>query len=177
MSRAQQTQQLQTGNTMVANENATAGTAGSGALSGYQSMYANPGYTPAQQSAITNATEAGVGAAAGTAANQEANAAARSGNSAGLTSGLDSLARQRMITSGNLGAQNQVTFANDAQKQQQQALQGMQGIYGTALGGANNTLGTNARNAATPSFGDQVGSGLAKLPGEFLSPSAAFGFG
>jgi hypothetical protein len=145
-------------------------------------MYANPGYTAAQQGAITNATEGGVGAAAGAASQQAANAAAKSGNSAGLTSNLDALARQRMITSGNLEAQNQVTFANDAQKQQEQALQGMQGLYGTATGGANSTLSTLNNSANQPGFGSSLfgalGKSLGTVGGSFGGGGApSFGFG
>jgi hypothetical protein len=146
-------------------------------------MFNNPGYTAAQQGAITNATEGGVGAAAGAASQQAANQAARTGNSAGLTSNLDALARQRMITSGNLEAQNQVTFANDAQKQQEQALQGMQGLYGTATGGANSTLSTlnnsaNQPNAFTSSLEGALGKSLGTLSGNFGGGQApSFGFG
>ena len=171
------------GNALEGQEAGTAGTAGSGALSGYQAMYANPGYTAAQQSAITNSTEQGVGAAAGAASQQAANAAARSGNSAGLTSNLDALARQRMITSGNLAANNQVTFANDAQKQQEQALQGMQGLYGTATGGVNSTLGilnnsANQPNAFSQALGSSVGKSLGTFGGSFGGGGApSFGFG
>src|SRR5208283_4942113 len=164
MSRAQQNQQLQTGNTMVANENQNAATALNSVMPSYQQQLQSPGYTAAQQSAITNATTQGVGAAFGNAAETGANTAARTNNTA----------RQRMITSGNLGAQNQVTFANDAQKQQAAAQAGLSNIFGTSTNAANATMGVNAKNAATPSFWDEFGNAAAGSLGSF---GANFGSG
>src|SRR5208283_3853345 len=174
MSRSQQNQQLQTGNTMVANENANASTALNSVMPSYQQQLQSPGYTAAQQSGITNATTQGVGAAFGNAVEGATNAAARTNNTAGLTANQDALARQRMITSGNLGAQNQVTFANDAQKQEAAAQAGLSNIFGTSTGAANTTLGVNAKNAATPSFWDEFGNAAAKSLGSF---DANFGSG
>src|SRR5208283_706973 len=181
MSRAQQNQQLQTGNTMVANENQNAATALNSVMPSYQQQLQSPGYTAAQQSAITNATTQGVGAAFGNAAETGANTAARTNNSAGLTANQDALARQRMITSGNLGAQNQVTFANDAQKQQAAAQAGLGNIFGTSTNAANATMGVNAKNAATPSFWDEFGNSLAgslgKVGMDVSSAGVSGGFG
>lgn len=135
---------------------------------GYENMLANPGYTSQQQTAITGATEGGIGAAFGSSAEGAANRAARTNNTAGLTASQDALARQRMITAGQAGAQNQVTFANDAQKQQEQALQGLQGIYGTGVQGANSTLKTQEENNAHPGFWGQLGGAFAGAFGKGL---------
>lgn len=166
---------------MLNTENANAATAGSQALSGYGAIAANPGYTPAQQTAITNATEGGIGAAFGSANQGAVNAAARTNNTAGLTSTEDALARQRMITSGNLAAQNQETFANNAQQQRLAALGGLGGLFGTSTNAGNATLGTLAGNARTPSFWDQFGNSLAGGLGgdvaKFFTPTAMFGSG
>lgn len=146
---------------------------GNAALSGFLAQQANPGYTPGEQDAVTGATEGGLGAAFGSAAEQGANTAARTNNSAGLTSNLDALARQRMITSGNIGAQNQENFANARIAGTEQANQGLAGLFGTgtnagnsALNTANSALGTaNSASAANPSFWDQFGGSLAKSLG------------
>ncbi len=134
----------------------------------YQKELASPGYTDAQKTAITGATEGGVGAAFGSASEGAANRAARTNNSAGLGSQEDALARQRMITSGNLGAQNQETFANNAQQQAQQARTGIGTLFGQNLAATNNALGTaNQAAAAAPSFWDQFGGAAAKTLGSF----------
>ncbi len=133
-----------------------------------QGQLANPGYTPQQQSAITGATEGGIGAAFGSANEGAANTAARTNNAAGLGSQQDALARQRMITSGNLGAQNQTGFANNAQEQQARAQGGIGQLFGQNLGAANNALGTaNQASEANPSFWDQFGGAAAKSLGSF----------
>lgn len=119
-------------------------------------MLANPGYTPAQKTSITNATTGGVGAAFGSAEEGAVNRAGRTGNTAGLTSNEDALARERMVTSGNLAAQNEVGFANASRADRNLALAGKGGLYGTNLSGANTTLGHQASNAAQPGFWDQM---------------------
>jgi hypothetical protein len=143
----------------------------------YQSILANPGYTPAQQNAITGATEGGIGAAFGSASEGAANRAARTNNTAGLTANEDALARQRMITSGNLAAQNQTNFANNAEQQRQMALGGIGQLFGQNLSGANQTLGTQAGNARTPGFWDTLGSSFAGALGKGLIPSFDIGGG
>lgn len=171
MSRSQQSQQLALGNQMVGTENANAASAVGTAMPAYQNIVKNPGYTDPQKTAITGATEGGVGAAFGSEMEGAANRAARTNNSAGLTSTQDALARQRMITSGNLGAQNETNFANNAQGQQQMALQGLGGIFGQSTGAANSTMGVNAGNARTPGFWDQFGNTVAGGLGKAVVPS------
>jgi hypothetical protein len=55
---------------------------------------------------------------------------ARTGNSAGFSELTDELARQKGQEEANLAQKNQVTFANTALQQQNQALQGLSGLYG-----------------------------------------------
>lgn len=139
---------------------------GNAALSGFLAQQATPGYTPAEQTAITGATEGGLGAAFGSAAEQGANTAARTNNSAGLTSNLDALSRQRMITSGNIGAQNETNFANARIAGTEQANQGLAGLFGTGTNAGNSALNTaESASAASPSFWDQFGGTLAKSLG------------
>lgn len=180
MGRGNPGQVAQQGNSLLATSNANsqqnqqeAQGAYNFLMPAYQSMYSNPGYTPTQQNAITRATEGGTGAAFGTAAQDATNAAARTNNAAGLTSNMDALARTRMQTAANQTATNETNFANNAQKQQAQALGGIQGLYSGAQGAglgytgqANQALGTLQRNAATPSFWDQLTMGLVNAGGQ-----------
>jgi hypothetical protein len=140
----------------------------------YQNLYANPGYTPDQKSAITSATEGGTGAAFGAAAQEATNRAGRTNNSAGLTSTMDALARTRMQTAAEQTAQNETGFANAARGDQARALTGINSLYGTATGATNagfgaqnSTLGTLSNNAANQkkggfwnSFMDTLGTSL-----------------
>lgn len=177
MSRAQQSQQLDTGNKMVANENSNASSALGSLMPSYTGELANPGYTDPQKTAITGATEGGVGAAFGSASEGAANRAARTNNAAGLTSTQDALARQRMITSGNLNAENETNFANAARSDRNSAQAGLGGIFGTSTGAANSTMGINAENARTPSFWDTFGSSLAGSLGKTIGSGVVPSYG
>ena len=164
---------------MLGTENANASAANPTA--GYAAIAANPGYTDAQKTAITNATEGGLGAAFGSANQGAVNAAARTNNTAGLTSTEDALARQRMITSGNLAAQNETNFANNSQQQRLAGLSGLNSVFGTSTGAGNSTLGTLAGNAKTPGFWDTFGNDLAgslgTISGSAGSGGTSVGFG
>ena len=169
----QGTQLLNSTNASSAQNQAEAQGAYNFLMPAYQSMYSNPGYTPAQKDAITRASEGGTGAAFGAAAQDATNAAARTNNAAGLTSNMDALARTRMQTAGAQTAQNETNFANNAQKQQSQALAGIGSLYSGAQGAglgyagqSNQALGTLQRNAATPSFWDQLTMGLINADGQ-----------
>ena len=182
MSRAQSTQIANTGQTNSSTDLATAKAAEQPLAASLTGQLANPGYTNAQKTSTTGATEGGIGAAFGSANEGAANTAARTNNAAGLTSQQDALARQRMITSGNLSAQNEETFANDAQKQTQEAQAGLGNLYGQSLSAGNQALGTAAgASAAAPSFWDQFGSAAAKSLGTFGGStgggSSSVGFG
>jgi hypothetical protein len=178
MSRAQSSQISKTAAANSATDQGNANSLFSTLMPAYQSQLANPGYTPAQQTAITGASEGGIGAAFGSAAEGAANTAARTNNSAGLTSSMDALARQRMVASGQQGAQNQETFANNAQQQKEQALQGMQGLFGTTTGASGSQLGTAEQaSAASPSFWDELGSSVAGGIGKTLIPSVNYSAG
>ena len=171
MGRAQQAAVNKEGTSLLNTENANAKEANP--IGGYNSMLANPGLTPAQKDAQIRATEGGVGAAFGSAAEGGSNIAARTNNAAGLTANEDALARQRMITSGNLAAQNEAGFTAAERADRNTALAGKGGLYSANLGGANQTLGTLAGNAKTPGFWDQFGSAFARGAGGFLGGGPA----
>lgn len=163
------------GTSLLNTENTNSGQALSTLMPSLQNELANPGYTPAQQTAITGATEGGLGAAFGAAQQQATNTAARTGNAASLPAEQDQLARQRMITSGSLAAQNQTNFANDAQKQQAAAQGGLGQIFGQSQSGANQTLGTLAGNSKTPGFWDTLGDSFAGALGKAAVPGGSVG--
>ncbi|SRR6266404_8476305 len=175
MGRGQQADVNKEAKSMVATENANANAAEKAALGGYQAEQANPGYTSAEKTGITGATEGGIGAAYGSASEGAANRAARTNNAGGLTSTQDALARQRMITSGNLADQNATNFANARISGSQNANAGIANIFGQNLQGANATLGHQTENAKTPGFWDTFGNSFAGALGKGLVPGGSVG--
>lgn len=177
MSRKQQAQVNSEGTQNFNTETANANNAINTLMPSYQAELTNPGYTPAQQTAVTGATEGGIGAAFGSANEGAANTAARTNNSAGLTSQQDALARTRMVASGNAGAKNQVTFADAARADRGAAQQGIGQLFGMSTSGANNTLGTLANNAKTPGFWDTFGDTVAQGLGKAVTPGLNYSAG
>lgn len=125
---------------------------------GYQNLLANPGYTPAQQSAITNQSMGALASTFAALANSAANRTARTQNSAGYGDLLDELAREQGRQTSDLAQQNQLAFANQSRNDQLTALQGLSGLYGVdsgmlaqAMGIPANLLSTQGRLASTQS--------------------------
>lgn len=133
----------------------------------YQQMLANPGYTPAQQAAITTNSTGAAGAAYSGAADSAARSAARTGNSASLASQQDQLAQQKAQTMSQVNAQNQTSFANDAQQQQEQALQGLSGIYGQNTSLLAKSLGIPPEYLSA--YDSQVNSPWNSIPGSLIA--------
>ena len=132
---------------------------GSQAAAGYQSLLANPGYTPAEKSAITNLSQSALSSAFNALAQNAANRVARTRNSAGYGELIDSLARTQGQDQANLAQQNQVAFGNAARGDTLAALSGLSGLYGTntsllgrALGIPAQLVDASARNAANSNF-------------------------
>jgi hypothetical protein len=111
----------------------------------YQNMLANPGYTQAQQAAITGASQGAAASAFNSLAQNATDQVARTNNSAGYSDLLDQLARQQAQQQSTLAQQNQVTFANRAQQDQLNALQGLSGLYGVDSNLLARTLGIPAQ--------------------------------
>jgi hypothetical protein len=139
---------------------------GSQAAGGYQNLLANPGYTPAEQSAITNASQSALASSFNALAQNAANRAARTRNSAGYGELIDSLARTQGQDQASLAQQNQVAFANAARSGTLSALSGLSGLYGTdtnllgrALGIPAQLLDASARNASASNFNFGFGPG------------------
>jgi hypothetical protein len=144
------------------------------AAAGYQNLLANPGYTQAQQAAITGQSMGALASSFAALAASAANRLARTNNSAGYGDMLDALAQQRGQQTASLAQQNQLAFANQSKQDQLTALQGLSGLYGVNASLLGRTLGipaqllnVDASVAKTPSFGtsflNSLGSSLGKL--------------
>src|SRR5579862_1771096 len=114
---------------------------GSQAAAGYQNLLANPGYSQAEQSAITNLSQSALSSSFDALAQNAATRAARTRNSAGYGDLIDSLARTQGQQSANLTQQNQIAFANAAQSSTLSALSGLSGLYGTDTSLLGRTIG------------------------------------
>src|SRR5579862_8711559 len=114
---------------------------GSQAASGYQNLLANPGYSQAQQSAITNLSQSALSSSFDALAQNAASRAARARNSAGYGELIDSLARTQGQQQANLAQQNQIAFANAAKSDTFSALSGLSGLYGTDAGLLGKSIG------------------------------------
>lgn len=139
---------------------------GSQAAAGYQDLLGNPGYSQAQQSAITNLSQSALSSSFDALAQNATNRAAKTRNSAGYGSLLDSLAQTQGQDQANLAQQNQIAFANAARSGTLSALSGLSGLYGTdssllgrAVGVPAQLLDASARNAASSGFSFGFGPG------------------
>jgi hypothetical protein len=159
-------QQLSQQNSMNQQLYGSSQSLGSQAAGGYQNLLANPGYSQAQQSAITNATQSALGSSFDALAQNAANRAARTRNSAGYGELIDSLARTQGQDQASLAQQNQIAFANASRSDTLSALSGLAGLYGTdanllgrAIGVPAQLLDASARNAASSGFSIGLGPG------------------
>jgi hypothetical protein len=182
MGRGAQAQTYQTAGQQLANQNAMnqsianqGQSLSSTAAGGYQNLLANPGYTPAQQSAITNNSMGALSSAFAALAQSAANRMARTNNSAGYGDLLDELAREQGRQTASLAQQNQLAFANRAQQNQLQALQGLSGLYGVnssllgrTLGIPGQFLNTQANIANAPGFGTSFATSLGRGLGSLI---------
>jgi hypothetical protein len=141
---------------------------GSQATAGYQNLLANPGYSPAEQSAITNLSQSALSSSFDALAQNASNRTARTNNSAGYGDLISSLARTQGQQSANLSQQDQIAFANAAKSDTLSALSGLSGLYGTDSSLLGKTLGitpqlldASAKNAA--SGGVKLGFGPSGL--------------
>jgi hypothetical protein len=147
--------------------------------SAYQSILNNPGYSAAQQAAITGQSQGALSSAYDALQQSAQNRVARTGNSAGFADLTDELARQKGQQSASLAQQNQIDFANTAYQQKMAALQGLSGLYGMDTSLLGRTLGipsellSTRANAARPtgfmtSLGSSLGGSLGAMSSLFL---------
>ena len=179
MGRGAQAQTMQMTGQQVANQNALnqslsnqGQSLSNTAAGGYQNLLANPGYTPAQQSAITNDSMGALSSAFGALAQSAVNRMARTNNSAGYGDLLDELAREQGRQTASLAQQNQLAFANQSKRDQLTALQGLSGLYGVnssllgrTLGIPGQLLNTQAGIANAPGFGSTFAQALGGMLG------------
>jgi len=136
---------------------------GNTALSGFQNMLANPGFTQAQQAAITGATQGSLGSAFDALSQRAANRVARTNNSAGFSDTLDQLARSQGQQQAGAAQRNQIAFANNAQQQQGEALSGLSGLFGIDSNMLSRTLGIPSELLATRAKVTPAGTSGLKL--------------
>jgi hypothetical protein len=139
---------------------------GSASANGYQNMLANPGYSNAQQSAITNLSQSALSSTFDALAQNASNRAARTRNSAGYGELLSGLAQTRGQQQANLAQQNQLAFADASRSDTHSAVSGLSGLYGTdssllgrAIGLPGQLLNASARNAQGSGFKIGFGPG------------------
>jgi predicted alpha/beta hydrolase len=183
MGRGAQTQTMQMTDQQLANQNAMnqalsnqGQSLSNTAAGGYQNLLSNPGFTPAQQSAITNQSMGALSSAFGALAQSAANRVARTNNSAGYSALLDDLARQQGQQTASLAQQNQFGFANQAKQDQFTALRGLSGLYGVnssllgrTLGIPSQLLNTRTQLANAPGFGTSFAQALGGVLGGGLA--------
>lgn len=123
----------------------------------YGQMATNPtGYTAQQKANLTTASNQTLGGANSAAAGEGALASARTNNAGAYQAAIDDAARgaSAQQSQNNLAIENQnVNLQNE---HQQEGLQGLSNIYGTATGAANGYL--KDAEDAPPSFWQQLGT-------------------
>lgn len=134
----------------------------SGISGGYNSILANPGYTPGQVSNLFSSTLQPISGAFGSAAGGLQRTAGATRNNAGLYSGAAGLAQKAAQAMGPAASKTAFDVSNYGRDQQFKALSGMQNLYnptltaGTSLYDAGSSV---ANNPASPSvFSDILGA-------------------
>ena len=145
-----------------------------------QEMKAQHGLTPGQQNEMLTASEAGAGGALGGLGAGIQNNAARTGNATGVGKTLDEMARDRSKAAAGASENIAASDVMGAKQEQQQGAAGMQGLYGTNVGGqlsamkqqgqdisaaANMTASPFADLANVAGLGASVGGAAAKAFG------------
>jgi len=144
-------------------------------LPAYQNLLSNPGYTQAQQTAITGASQGAAASAFDALAQRAAERMARTRNSAGFSDALDQLARDHAQQQATTAQQNQFAFANKSQQDQSAALQGLSGLYGVDSSLLGRTLGIPAELLGVRQRADGTSSASARIG--FGPIGLSFGFG
>lgn len=133
---------------------AATGTAATNAAEG---VVANPGYTPAEQTAITGGALSGVAGSYDAAAANAANRVNKTNNSAGYSSLADTLARGKAQGMSKAAAGTAEDIANARMTNQQQGIGDLGGIYNTQLGATTNLLRSNTPNFTNQKYGISLG--------------------
>ena len=116
----------------------------------------NVGFTPQQKANMLTAGAQGLGGGVAAATGQNALYAARTGNIGGDAVALDDAARQAGIQQSNVNLGVQNADAQEAEKNRQIGLSGLNGLYDTNQQAGYNYL--NLANNAKPTFWQNFGS-------------------
>jgi len=142
-----------------------------------QSLLTSPGYTPAQQSAITQQSMGAANTAFDALRERAANRAAATNDTAGYSDLTAQLGREQAQSLASQAQQNQIAFANQQYKEQLAGLNALGQTYGIdtnllghAMGVPAQLLGVRQRasgGSSTAGMGGLfgVGSGIASLFG------------
>jgi hypothetical protein len=143
------------------------------AMTGYQGILANPGYSAGDKAAISSATLDPIGTSFDSASADLYNRAGRTRNDASLTAGADQLARSKAEMLSGASGRLQETFADRAMSERDRALAGVQGLYSPSVSGAGNLYSDATRAMmARPSALEDI-TGALKL----VTPGFWFGKG
>jgi hypothetical protein len=142
-----------------------------------QSLLTSPGYTPAQQSAITQQSMGAANTAFNALQERAANRAAATNDTAGYGDLTAQLGREQAQTLASQAQQNQIAFANQQYKEQLAGLNALGQTYGIdtnllgkAMGVPSQLLGVRQRASSGSSLSGTgslfgLGSGIASLFG------------
>ncbi|MFZ0635825.1 MAG: hypothetical protein WA755_04870 [Candidatus Acidiferrales bacterium] len=143
-----------------------------------QSLLTSPGYSPAQQNAITQEGMGAANTAYGALRESAQNQVTRTNNSAGFNDLTAQLGRERAQNLAQQARQNQITFANNAQSQQAEGLNALGQAYGIdtnllgkAMSVPGQLLGVLSSSSGNPDYSSlgnlfgSVGLGLGSLFG------------
>lgn len=144
-----------------------------------QSQAAHPsGLTPSQMAAQNTAAQQSAGGSNAATVGQGALLAARTRNAGAAQNAIAQGGRQASQNLSNAAVSTQQQNAGLQQQNQRSAISGLQGLYGTEIGGAQNALNSsnqalNLANQAKPTFwqnmATQFGSQVAKGAGGAVS--------
>jgi hypothetical protein len=138
----------------------------------YESILNNPGYSAADQAAITGQSQGALSSAYDALQQSAQNRVARTNNSAGFSDLTDELARQKGMQSAGVAQQNQINFSSTAYQRQLSALQGLSGLYGVDSNLLGRTLGIPAELLNTRANASRNNGGFFSSLGSSLGNSA-----
>ncbi len=129
----------------------------------FEQLYSGGGFSPEEKSAITGESMGALGSAFDALQQRAENRVARTRNAAGFGELEDELARERGREASGLARENQLAFADEAQRRRLEALQGLGSLYGVDTGLLGRALGIPAEllqaRAAGKSGGFRLGIG------------------
>jgi hypothetical protein len=123
-------QQLSAQNQLISGENQQTQQDRASLFPAINSLLTSPGYTPAQQDAITQQGMGAAQAAYDALRESAQNQVTRTNNAAGYNDLTAQLGREEAQNLAQQARQNQIAFANDAQRQQQAGLSALGQAYG-----------------------------------------------